>query len=113
MNQQTFEVFVEKFLAQSARLLVSKGAEYAGSEDRLVNFKRGAMQVAATPLQVAQIYLSKHLDSIQTYIRETAAGRYPQLSEPIQGRFHDAVNYLLLMAALVEEQERTVKELPK
>lgn len=105
MNQEEFDAFVEDFRRKSTDLLVSKGREYTGSDDRLANFKRGAADTCSTPLQVAWIYASKHLDAIKTYIREEAAGRSPNLSEPIQGRLHDAVNYFVLLAALIQEQD--------
>lgn len=83
MNQSDFNAFVADFRAKSTDLLTLKGGEYAGSEDRLSNFKRGAAQTGATELQVC----------------------FQALSEPIQGRCHDAVNYLLLLAALIHEAE--------
>lgn len=108
MNQKEFDILVQKTIASTADLLVSKGREYAGTEDRLSNFKRGANLTGATPLQVAFIYASKHYDSIATYVRETAADRglVPNLSEPIEGRFDDLINYMILMKAIVVEQQK-------
>lgn len=104
MNQADFEAFTEAFLNDTARLLVSKGAEYAGSADRLANFKRGAALTGCTAEQVCFIYLSKHYDALATFIRE---GEKPG-AEPIMGRLHDLANYVLLMAALVRERQETV-----
>lgn len=91
----------------TAGLLKAKGAEYAGSADRLANFKRGAQLTGATPLQVAFIYASKHYDSLATYIRNDAKGLQQHLSEPIEGRFDDLINYCILMKALVMEADTT------
>jgi hypothetical protein len=76
-----------------------KGAEYACNEDRLANFKRGAALTGASPLKVAFIYASKHYDSIATFVREPERAT----SEPIESRFDDMINYLILMKALVHE----------
>ena len=100
MNQDQFEAYTKWLLSQSADLLISKGAEYAGSEDRLSNFKRGATDTGASPEQVCWIYLSKHLDSLKTHIRTGKQG-----SEPIQGRIADAMNYIILLGALLHEKQ--------
>lgn len=100
MNQKDFDVVVNETLKSIQNLLVVKGWEYAGSEDRLANFKRGAAMTGATPLQVALIYASKHYDSIASYIK---ANGDIQSSEPIEGRFDDLINYCILMKALIKE----------
>ena len=105
MNQIEFEKLVDQTVRDTAKLLVTKGEEYAGSEDRLANFKRGASLTGTTPLQTALIYGSKHYDSICTYIRKDAAGKTQVLSEPIEGRFDDLINYCILMKALVVEAQ--------
>lgn len=101
MNQSEFERFTEDFIAKTADLLVVKGKEYAGSEDRLANFKRGAALTGVEPEQVCFIYLSKHYDAVATFLRE---GEIPG-AEPIAGRLHDLANYVLLLAALVRERQ--------
>lgn len=100
MNQVAFEAYTATLLRQSADILVGKGREYAGPEDRLGNFKRGAAATGTTPETVCVIYLTKHLDSILTYIREGKEG-----SEPIQGRIADLLNYTILLGALICERE--------
>lgn len=113
MNQKEFDILVQSTVKSTADLLVSKGREYSGTEDRLSNFKRGANLTGATPLQVAFIYASKHYDSISTYVRETAADRglVPNLSEPIESRFDDLINYMILMKAIVVERSREYNSL--
>lgn len=105
MNQERFERLVDAAIAELRDLLIVKGGEYAGSEDRLANFKRGAQLTGASAQQVLFIYLSKHYDAIATYIRDRATGTERRRSEPIEGRIHDAINYLLLLEALVVEDE--------
>lgn len=103
MNQDDFSALVTSTVSEINRLLVVKGGEYAGSEDRLANFKRGAALVGVTPLQVAFIYASKHYDGIASFVRTAAEGTPRLSSEPIEGRFDDLINYCLLMKALVRE----------
>lgn len=105
MNQDDFHKLVSATVQETARLLISKGEEYAGSEDRLANFKRGAELTGTSPLQVALIYMSKHYDSIATFIRKDAAGYEQILSEPIEGRLDDLINYCYLIKALIVEKK--------
>lgn len=77
----------------------SKGKEYANSADRFANFNRISAQVGITNAQVGMVYLTKHLDSIQSYLK---TGRIHS-TERIRGRFVDAVTYLVLMAGMCEE----------
>lgn len=104
MEQEAFTQLVRETVQSTASLLVVKGEEYAGSADRLANFKRGAALTGATPLQVAFIYASKHYDALATYVRKNAADVQQQLSEPIEGRLDDLINYCILMKAIIAEQ---------
>lgn len=108
MNQADFTALVGSTIKELHELLVVKGGEYAGSEDRLANFKRGANLTGATSMQVLFIYLSKHYDAIATYIKDDAQGKDRRRSESIRGRVHDAINYLLLLEALIVEKENGV-----
>lgn len=104
MNQVDFDIVVAQTVENIKKLLVVKGGEYAGSEDRLANFKRGAQLTGVTPAQVAFIYASKHYDAIATFIRDKAAGIQRPRSEPMGERFDDLINYCILMKALLKEQ---------
>lgn len=105
MNGTNFNIVVSTTFKRAEELLVVKGGEYAGNEDRLANFKRGAALTGATPLQVAFIYASKHYDGIASFVRTSAEGNVRPSSEPIEGRFDDLINYCVLMKALVMEEE--------
>lgn len=110
MNQTDFERYTKYLLGKSAGLLVSKGRDYATSGDRLENFKRGAGLTGAKPVQVAFIYMSKHFDALATYIKETTAkvkdSQNPYApSEPIEGRLCDLINYAILIAAILHEEQ--------
>lgn len=103
MNQTDFNEVLRGTIMRTADLLRIKGGEYAGSVDRLANFKRGAALTGCSPEQVLFIYLSKHYDAIATFIQDRAAGALRDRSEPIQGRIDDCINYLFLLQALFEE----------
>lgn len=107
MNQERFNALVESTMRDTLQLLAVKGGEYAGSDDRLANFKRGAALTGATPLQVAFIYASKHYDAIATFVRDNAIGTYRARSESIGGRFDDLINYCILMKAIIQEEVET------
>ena len=52
---------------------------------------------------MAFVYASKHYDAIATYVQRDAQGFDQKLSEPIEGRLHDLLNYCILMIALIED----------
>ena len=108
MQQQEFEGVFAETMQSIKQLLVVKGGEYAGSEDRLSNFKRGAQLTGATPLQVAFIYASKHYDAIATYVRDEASGTERPRSESIEGRLDDLINYMILTKAIIKEDKANV-----
>lgn len=113
MNQENFKALVAEVLRESADLLVSKGEEYSNSEDRLANFKRGAAHTGVSPLTVLFIFMSKHYDAFSTYVRKEQQGLPQSLSEPIEGRLNDLINYCLLARALIAESVKESEAPPK
>ena len=99
----TFEQF-DELTAETWREVVemrnTKGREYAKTSDRLANFKAQAEDSGVTPLQAWHVFFSKHTRAINSYVRDGCV-----YSEPIHGRFVDAITYLLLGLALIEESE--------
>jgi len=111
MNAQDFDKLTDTFLADLRGIQKTKGAEYCGSDDRFANFKRGAEAIGLAPETVLWIYLSKHIDSLATYVKQLTDGSTlkdieSKLSEPIEGRIKDAINYLLLLAGLTAERRK-------
>lgn len=82
-------------------LLFSKNADYASKEDALSNFKQLAAMTGSTPKRVWSIYWMKHTLSILRYIRDGKLS-----SETIASRINDSRVYLLLLAALIEDEAR-------
>ena len=94
--------YIEELIDSCLGLLADKGAEYSrGEEDVNSNFKRVAEAIGSDPISVAYVYFLKHIDSITNYVktRETPSG------EPIEGRIHDAINYLAILGSLIYEQK--------
>lgn len=109
MNTSDFQRVVDDTFARLTELSNTKGQEYAGSEDRLANFKRLGAELNLDPRHVLWVYATKHLDSIRTYLREVNAPVQRTLSEPIDGRIDDAILYFILLKGLIYEarlQER-------
>lgn len=103
MTVKEFEDFANAEVVKEMEIMFTKGKEYTISdEDKLKNFKSVAERVGMRPQQVALIYLLKHIDSICNYVQ---TGKEAS-DEPIAGRFRDARNYLLLLRAIVGEEQR-------
>lgn len=102
MTHQEFDALLDTIVDKVRQLGTTKGREYAGGEDRFGNFNRLAARMGITREQVWQVYFTKHLDSLETYIREKGA---VTATEPIQGRILDAITYLTLLYGMVEETQ--------
>lgn len=105
MNQTEFEELCQQIQRDTTDILILKGREYAGSADRLANFKRNAELSGVDPLTVLHIYMAKHWDSFSTYVRDMQAKQPRELSEPIEGRLHDLINYAVLAVALIMDAQ--------
>jgi hypothetical protein len=93
-------------IKEEMKLLEQKGAEYASDTDALANFKKRAEDIGIGPKQILWIFLSKHLDSIKSYIKK---GNIVS-NEPIEGRVQDARNYLFLLLCLIDEEKTEGKQ---
>lgn len=94
-----FMEYLERQFEAIRSLHASKGHDYTHEADALANL-RDRPEIGVTGRQALWIFLDKHLRAVQTYIRDGQVE-----SEPIETRIQDAVLYLLLLGALVEEQQ--------
>src|SRR3954447_952617 len=83
-----------------------KGKDYAGDTDALSNFKRTAELTGLTPYQVWAVFVNKHWDAVNSFVRN--GGQLE--SEPIEERLHDLIVYCFLMLGLIEEEKGVVVE---
>jgi hypothetical protein len=105
MNQEDFLAVLDGTLSGLRSLTLSKGKEYANSDDQLANFRRLGKQLGLPPEAVTLVFLTKHLDSIGSYARSLQGKGTYTSSEPIEGRIDDAILYLVLLKAIVTERE--------
>ena len=114
MTNKDFIEETQRFFEECLDVMNTKGQEYAGSEDKFANFKRLANKYNVPAEEICGIYMTKHLDSIDSFIRERRAGKSVMeieagLSEPISGRIMDAVNYLFILKGIVDEERTKMK----
>lgn len=91
-------------MTEADKVIKVKGRDYTkGSIDRLANFKTAADDAGITPLQAWLVFYNKHHAAICSFVKTGGQSE----SEPIFGRFVDALNYLrlgwLLAKAVVEK----------
>ncbi len=101
MTFQEFAEFQNGLWDEIRNMQYTKGKEYAHSEDRFANFNRLSDELGLSPEQVAWVYTKKHLDSIVSYVKDNKT----YSTEPIRGRYVDAIVYLTLLAGMAEERE--------
>jgi hypothetical protein len=108
MTNETFYEKTEEFFLECVRTMQTKGEEYSGSDDKFANFKRLAAMQQIPMSSIWFTYFIKHFDSLTTFIRRVNAGESIKeiektLSEPIDGRIMDMINYLFILKGMVDE----------
>lgn len=78
----------------------TKGAEYADERDQLSHFKESGAEAGVTPEQAWLIFFNKHDRAVKSFVRNGMVH-----SEPIEGRIHDAILYLVLLKAMIVERD--------
>ena len=101
MLKETFDNIVDEQLARCHDLLIEKGKEYAPGADRLAAFKKAAMFQNCTQAEAALGMMAKHLVSVTDMIQSGDRYSTSRWDEKIT----DSINYLLIIRAIVEEQE--------
>jgi hypothetical protein len=105
MTNEEFTNIVTELRVKQDELILKKGHDYTvGNQDRLFNFKWVAGIVGITPEQCALVYMLKHVLAIATSVKfgHTAS------DEPLEGRFLDATNYLLLLKGIIDERANEI-----
>jgi hypothetical protein len=100
MNSEEFEAIFEGVVGACRQVLVKKASEYATDEDRLHNFKVAAALNNELPTQACWGFATKHIVSIADMVKTGII--YPDATW--EEKIGDALNYLILLRALVEEQ---------
>lgn len=102
MTATEFDRLLEQRIDRMRAVLASKAVEYASNEERLYNFKSAEGLDDRHPAQVCWGYLLKHLLSVRRLSDATASGSSVPL-EVIDEKIGDAVNYLVLLEAILKE----------
>lgn len=101
-HQEFAKIIKEELYVTASDIRNAKEPEYTmESPDILNNFKQAAKRAGVTPMQVWSIFFDKQLTSIQAHIKN------PDLvqAEPLDSRWADLYNYLLLGFALYKESD--------
>jgi len=102
MTSLVFKRILEDRIYKMRNVLDVKAGEYARGSDRLHNFKRVAEIKRITPAEACIDGFCKHLVSILDMVDDLAEGKAWALD--IWGeKVGDAINYLILLEALVVE----------
>lgn len=105
MNGNERADFAHVFFIKCQMLAQKKGAEYSVDSDVNGNFKRVATETGQTVEQVWNTFFQKHLDSVRNYIKDPILYG-STATEPIEERLKDAVNYLMILASMIEEKRQ-------
>jgi hypothetical protein len=103
MNQNDFNNLVDSTMESCKKKLVQKREEYVNDPniDVLSNFKSNAeLSIVGTPEGIGWELMTKHLQSIKDYCE----GRKVS-SAVLDEKIGDAINYLVLIKAIISERE--------
>jgi hypothetical protein len=102
MKTQEFNELLDYCLASIKEVLAKKSFEYAKNDDRLYNFYDAAKITGLTPQHQCWSFLSKHLVSIKLILDN------PKIwtNEMIEEKIGDAINYLILLLAILTEERK-------
>lgn len=102
MNEKEFESVVEAEIGRIESTLVKKGGEYNLEEDRLGFFKRAAAMRGIEPKEALFGFMLKHLVSLSDMAQDGKRRPIALWRE----KMTDVHDYLILLAALLEEEEK-------
>ena len=109
MNRKDFAALYDLFNAEEGKLLRVKREEYVGDlrDDVLTNFKQGSTFEGRRPEEYCMTLIIKHIQSLQRAVADRQYCRaFFDEKRGIEGtwqRISDVRNYLLLLAAIIED----------
>lgn len=110
MSQDKFYDLTGTVFQKCLEVMQAKGADYTHDDNKLANFERQASSMGLPPLVILRVYLQKHIDAFDAYVK---TGKVE--SEPLEMRIVDIVNYFILalgqaVASGYEPQEDWLRE---
>lgn len=104
MTQEKFNSFAKNFVKQTTSVLYAKGKSYAlNKNDRLEHFKSAAEYLNTTPQEACLAQATKHFISIRDMVCANNGVAFSP--EQWDEKIGDAINYLVLLRAIVAEEE--------
>ena len=98
MKKIHFDAYFDHMISEVIETRDDGQKEYAHTEENVfANFVRIGESTDAEPDKVLMIYLLKHIDGINAYIKGHKSQR-----EDVTGRIKDAIVYLFLLWAMAE-----------
>lgn len=102
MRTEQFEEVINNRIETCKSVLCSKAEEYA-TDDRLHNFKIAGELQKCTPVKALGGMMSKHTVSVYDLIEDYEQGKAIS-KEMWDEKIGDSINYLLLLTALLEDE---------
>ena len=99
MTLKKFNTVIQKQFARCLEVLEIKGKEYVLGEDRLEMFKNAANDSGVNPKAALWGMVTKHITSLGAMCRTNSKN-----IELWDEKITDTINYLLLLRALIEEE---------
>ena len=100
MNKTHFDEFFNYMMEEIKKTRDCGQAEYALPQNVFEDFVQTAELTGTTPGMVLYTYLNKHMRGISAYIKCRTSQR-----EHVTGRIKDSIVYLMLLWAMVEEEQ--------
>ena len=99
MNKELYQLLITETMKECSNTLTSKANEYTSQDDMFHNFVVAGVLQGQTKEQALRGMMAKHLVSINDMIDDV-----PKYSrEQWQEKIGDAINYLLILSAMVKE----------
>lgn len=120
MEHEKFIKLLDKTIEDIRNVLNKKNAEYSSGKDKLHNFKRAAKMLQCSPEKALIGMLTKHIISILDIVDEIDfncgehSNALPSFDKPMEyiekvnEKITDALNYLILLKALIYERYRLI-----
>jgi len=122
MTNADFTKETQALFKSNLKILLEKGKEYQsnknGEDNVFANFERSAGDLGISPVATLKLFANKHWDSISTFTRRIISGEKladieADLSEPIEGRISDLINYAVLLNSMINkirEEEKLIAD---
>ena len=100
MTKNKYKRLRSDLLKLSESIMNEKQPEYTNNNaDILNNFKTTAEALKITPIEVWAVFFHKHTQSIMTHAQNSKT----KMSEPIESRYADLINYITLGLAIIQD----------